>query len=59
MLQHIHNECFYDMRRSSDIKPYNFLSSYEQIFEKVNDVYLLIQNNKMVCSVVCYRIAKN
>ena len=30
----IYNECFYDMRKSLDIKPYNFLSSYEQISEK-------------------------
>ena len=49
-----YNECFYDMRQSLDIKPYNFLSSYEQISEKVNDVYLLIQNNKIVGAVACY-----
>ena len=50
----IYNECFYCMRQSLDIKPYNFLSSYEQISEKAGDIYLLIHNNRIVGSVACY-----
>lgn len=52
--QKIYNECFYDMRKSLGIKPYNFLSSYEQISEKANNIHLSIHNNEIVGSVACY-----
>ena len=41
----IYNECFYDMRKALDRKPYNFLSEYKQIAKHINDIYLLIENN--------------
>ena len=34
----IYNACFYEMRKSLDIKPYNFLSDYEQVREKSKDI---------------------
>ena len=50
----IYNECFYEMRKTLDIKPYNFLHNYEQIASKVHDIYLLMNENKIIGSVACY-----
>lgn len=50
----IYNECFYDMRKSLEIEPYNYLLTYEQIEGKIQDIYLLIQNEKIIGSVACY-----
>lgn len=50
----IYNECFYEMRKSLDIQPYNFLSDYDQIKDKVQDIFLLIENNGIIGSVACY-----
>lgn len=50
----IYNECFYEMRKSLDIEPYNFLSDYEQIAEKTKDIYLLMNNAEIIGSVACY-----
>ena len=50
----IYNECFYDMRKALDRKPYNFLSEYKQIAKHINDIYLLIENNQIIGSVACY-----
>ncbi|WP_117170127.1 GNAT family N-acetyltransferase [Paraliobacillus sediminis] len=52
--QKIYNACFYDMRKALDIKPYNFYSSKEQITDKKDNIYLLIQNEKLIGSVACY-----
>ena len=50
----IYNDCFYEMRQALDVKPYNFLSDYEQIAEKTKDIYLLVENGEIVGSVGCY-----
>lgn len=50
----IYNECFYHMRKALDVKPYNFYSSIEQITDKKNNIYLWIQNEKLIGSVACY-----
>lgn len=50
----IYNECFYDMRKALDIEPYNYLNDYEQIREKVSDIYLLVKDNEIIGSVACY-----
>ena len=50
----IYNECFYEMREALDIKPYNFLSGYEQISSKVQNIYLLVNENEIIGSVACY-----
>ena len=50
----IYNECFFDMRKSLDIKPYNFLSDYSQIQDKIQDIFLLVDGTNIVGSVACY-----
>ena len=50
----IYNECFYEMRKTLNIEPYNFLNSYEQIVDKVKDIYLLVDNGEIIGSVGCY-----
>ncbi|MBQ8598296.1 MAG: GNAT family N-acetyltransferase [Lachnospiraceae bacterium] len=51
---HIYNECFYEMRKTLNIEPYNFLNDYEQIKEKSKDIYLLVENEEIVGSIACY-----
>lgn len=50
----IYNECFYEMRETLDIEPYNFLHDYEQIVSKVHDIYLLVNEDEIIGSVTCY-----
>ena len=50
----IYNECFYEMRKSLDIKPFCFLSDYAQIQDKSKYIFLLIDNDNLVGSVACY-----
>ena len=50
----IYNECFYEMRKTLDIEPYNFLHDYEQIASKVPDIYLLVNEDEIIGSVACY-----
>jgi len=50
----IYNECFYEMRKSLAIEPYNFLNNYEQVAEKVKDIYLYVVNREIVGSIACY-----
>lgn len=50
----IYNECFYEMRNDLDIEPYNYLSSYDQIAEKAQHIFLLLQDGEIVGSVACY-----
>ena len=50
----IYNECFFEMRKVLDIHPYNFLNAYEQIAEKVEDIYLLVDRGELIGSIACY-----
>lgn len=50
----IYNECFYEMRKSLDIQPYNFLNDYKQIVDKLKDIYLLINQGEIIGSIACY-----
>ena len=50
----IYNACFYNMRKSLDIHPYNYLHSYEQIREKTGDIFLLLDDGEIIGSVACY-----
>ena len=50
----IYNECFYEMRKALDIQPYHFLHDYKQIADKVQDIYLLVDQGEIVGSVACY-----
>lgn len=50
----IYNDCFYEMRKSLDIKPYNFLSEFGQIENKIDDIFLLMEHGEIVGSIACY-----
>ncbi|MBD5467330.1 MAG: GNAT family N-acetyltransferase [Lachnospiraceae bacterium] len=50
----IYNECFYKMRKALEIEPLNFYSDYSQIKDKVNDIFLYLQNGVIVGAVSCY-----
>ena len=50
----MYNECFYDMRKALERKPYNYLSEYGQIVDNIDNIYLLIYNNEIIGSVACY-----
>ena len=50
----IYNECFYEMRKALEVEPVNFYSDYSQIKDKVNDVFLYLQNGVMAGAVSCY-----
>ena len=50
----MYNECFYEMRKALDIRPYHFLNDYEQIAGKVKDIYLFVEKGEIIGSVACY-----
>ena len=50
----IYNECFYEMRKALDVKPYNFLKEYNQIADRVKDIYLLVKHGEIIGSIACY-----
>ena len=50
----IYNECFHDMRKALDIKPYDFYSDIEQLREKAGNIYLLLDGNTIIGSVGCF-----
>ena len=50
----IYNECFYDMRRELDITPYNWYSKYSQIEEKASNIFVLLEEHRIIGSVACY-----
>ena len=51
----IYNDCFYEMRKSLDIQPYDCISEFGQIENKTDDIFLLIENGEIVGSVACYK----
>ncbi|MBQ7795094.1 MAG: GNAT family N-acetyltransferase [Lachnospiraceae bacterium] len=50
----IYNECFYDMRKALERKPYCWLNEYSQISEHVGEIYLLLEQGEIIGSVACY-----
>lgn len=50
----VYNECFMDMRKALDVKPYNFYSGIEQLDSKKQNLYILWKDNKVIGSVACY-----
>ena len=50
----IYNECFYKMRKELEVEPINFYSGYSQIKDKVNDIFLYLQNGVIAGAVSCY-----
>lgn len=50
----IYNECFYEMRKALDIEPYNWYFQYSQMTDKIESVFVFLQNNQIIGSVACY-----
>lgn len=50
----IYNECFRNMRKALDIKPYDYYSDIEQLREKAENIYLLTDDNTIIGSVGCF-----
>jgi len=50
----VYNECFYEMRKSLDIEPYNWYSEYEQIVDKADNIFVYVEDNQIIGSVACY-----
>ena len=50
----IYNECFFKMRKELEVEPINFYSDYSQIKDKVNDIFLYLQNGVIAGAVSCY-----
>ena len=49
----IYNECFYEMRKTLEVQPYNFYSSPEQLTVKKDKIHCWIENNELIGSVAC------
>lgn len=49
--KNIYNECFYDMRKALDIKPYYFYSSIEELKYKKERIFILKENNELIGSI--------
>lgn len=50
----IYNECFYKMRKELEVEPINFYYYYSQIKDKINDIFLYLQNGIIAGAVSCY-----
>ncbi len=50
----LYNDCFYEMRKTLEVEPINFYSDYSQIKDKINDIFLYLQNGIIVGAVSCY-----
>lgn len=48
----IYNECFFEMRRALDVKPYHYYQSAEQLAERKDKIYLYLQEDVIVGSFV-------
>jgi hypothetical protein len=44
----IYNECFYEMRKALNVKPYNFYHSIKQLEAKKSNIFLLMKDNELV-----------
>ena len=49
----IYNECFYNMRKTLDIEPYNWYKSSDDLSDKADNTYLLMDKDGIVGSVSC------
>lgn len=47
----LYNDCFFDLRKSLDIKPYNFLQDCSWIERNKDVIYLLIQGDEIIGSI--------
>ncbi|MBO4701253.1 MAG: GNAT family N-acetyltransferase [Lachnospiraceae bacterium] len=49
----LYNEAFFPMRKALDIKPYNWYSDDEAIIKKSADIFLLVEDGRLIGSVAC------
>ena len=49
--QRIYNECFYEMRRALEIRPYHCCPDLQQILKKQAQIFLLTDNDVLIGSV--------
>lgn len=49
----IYNECFYEMRKALDIKPYNFYCGIKQLEAKKDSLFLLTNGDVIIGAVSC------
>lgn len=49
-----YNESFAEMRRSLEVEPVNFYSSYDQMEDKAENTYLLLKDGEIAGAVSCY-----
>lgn len=49
----VYNDCFYEVRKALEIEPINFYSDYSQIKDKVNDIFLYLQERGIAGAVSC------
>ena len=47
----IYHDCFYEMRRALELKPYNACDSIDKLLSKKDDIFLLLVNDKLIASV--------
>ena len=52
--ERIYNECFYEMRKALDIRPYSFYSDIRQIDGREANIFMLMDNETIIGSVGCY-----
>ncbi len=50
----LYNACYYDMRKSLDVKPYHFYQDFAQMKGREQNTFLLIQNRIIIGAVSCY-----
>lgn len=48
----IYNECFFEMRRALDVKPYHYYQSVNQLAERKDKIYLYLQEGEIIGSFV-------
>ena len=48
----IYNECFFEMRRALEVKPYHYYQSEEQLAERKDDIFLYMQDGEIIGSFV-------
>ena len=50
----MYNECFYKIRKELEVEPINVYSDYSQIKDKINNIFLYLQNGVIGGAVSCY-----
>lgn len=50
----LYNACYYDMRKSLDVKPYYFYQDFAQMKGREQDTFLFMQDRTIIGAVSCY-----